>query len=232
VYLDISEVGPSRQELDNSSIAVTSVSRGCGALTIARLRDVVEVIRDVAQIAAILLGGIWAYLKFIRGRTFKSRGELRVKATLLTFDDEPAILIDTRFQNTGLSRIKLRTDIAHVTVDWLPSSRWSPTSAANWAPMRSATSDAAAAPAYPIFQDHESVEPGETITGQILVILAENAQDADDGLPLFYRARALISNDRTLAGRIAWTAEDTIPTKFVLGEPPKVGEREDRDATV
>lgn len=37
---------------------------------------------NIVTSAAIVIGGVWAYFKFVRGRTFANRGELSVSASI------------------------------------------------------------------------------------------------------------------------------------------------------
>jgi hypothetical protein len=38
--------------------------------------DISQPVQQIAQTAAIVLGGAWGYAKFVRGRTFRPRGSM------------------------------------------------------------------------------------------------------------------------------------------------------------
>lgn len=46
------------------------------------VKTAADVTSNIITSAAVLVGGIWAYFKFIKGRTFAHRAELDVSPTL------------------------------------------------------------------------------------------------------------------------------------------------------
>ena len=77
------------------------------ALALADLESWSNVGRNAVQILALLVGGGWAWLKFVRGRTFRRRGELTVEGALHAFAGESALVVRVAFKNTGLARISV-----------------------------------------------------------------------------------------------------------------------------
>src|SRR4051794_25796817 len=63
-----------------------------------------------AQILALVLGGAWAYFKFVAGRTFTERLEVSVEATPFKAGDAIALRIRTAVANTGASKVELNDD--------------------------------------------------------------------------------------------------------------------------
>lgn len=187
------------------------------------LQPFTNVARDVVQILAILLGGLWTYLKFVRGRTFRRRGELDVTGQLYTFDDEPALVVKVTFKNTGLSRIKVPEDQPpHVLVTHVETGGWRE-GAATWSPpdFTSVTPGQHKDAAPPVPPDsvrstatmltrHQWVEPGETIADEQVVV-----PPAEQGarFAVAYRIQAILSTAEGWLGRrpIFWTAYAVVP---------------------
>jgi hypothetical protein len=185
-----------------------------------------NVAHNVVQMLAIILGGTWAYLKFVRGRTFKPRGELKIDGALRIFDEDPALLVQTTFTNAGLSRILLPPNQAFLLVDWLPSGYWGP-GAVVWEPvmMPSTSREDEYAASLPddtdsvelmasVFDRDRSVEPGEVITDHQLVIIPS---DESAGFPLAFRVRAIVASRRRFMRRSspAWTTSMIVPASML-----------------
>lgn len=174
------------------------------------LEQVTNICRNVAQVSAIIIGGLWAYLKFVRGRTFRYRGELSVTAKHYTFEDEPAIWAEVRFKNAGLSRIPLAELGAQVALTWLPSGRWGHGPAV-W----SVEDNSDWAPSTAVLLEHEAVEPGEEVSDEQLIV---PSVDLEAGLPIAYRIKATITSPRRFPrrGAIKWSAFTVIPASALV----------------
>jgi hypothetical protein len=181
------------------------------------LSETAEAAADVAQVLAVLVGGTWAYVKFIRGRTFRRRGELCVTGTLMGDQANRAILVRLEFKNTGLSQIvfEKRSDKAVFVYELLPKD-WPSGSGRNidWGERedhrdKHITSSLA-------LRDHNWVEPGETITDELLIPM-----HSGDEPPLAYQvvARATVPRRRgvfwTESGPV-WTARLVLPSRLKM----------------
>ena len=118
--------------------------------------------KDLAQIVAMFVGGVWAYFKFFRGRTFRLRLELGVACQLVSQGDHRYLSAGIQLKNVGLSRVPLKDEtIGLLIYSSLPAEvgqkdalevRWS----------KSFTFVSA-------FSAHECVEGGETINETLLL---------------------------------------------------------------
>jgi len=191
------------------------------------LEQATNVARNVAQILAIILGGSWAYLKFVRGRTFRRRGELEVTGRLYSFDDEPALVVKVTFKNTGLGRIILPHDQPpHVLVTYVETGGWRE-GAVTWAPpdfmdaIPEGTKGRSHDDGPPVPEDtvrstatvltrHRWVEPGETIADEQMVVPPGETSTA---VRIAYRIEAILSTTEGWLRRrpIFWTAYAVVP---------------------
>ena len=109
------------------------------------------------QAIAIVLGGIWAYLKYGRGQPFISRAEVRIRACSLQLADRPAIRVAIEFRNVGACR----TNLTVKTLEVFGMTQASPhDTPIDWG-------DALAAA--PIYENDDWVEAGETVRDEVLV---------------------------------------------------------------
>lgn len=118
---------------------------------------------------AVIIGGIWAWLKFFRGRTFRSRIELALSAKIIMSGNSKFLKATMEMKNVGLSQVILKTDAVYLDVflidvatvrsaDRLFRARWG----------EPAT--------FEVFQDHAWVEPSEEISDELLLQLPDNEQ--------------------------------------------------------
>jgi hypothetical protein len=163
------------------------------------LKDVVDVVATVIQASAIVIGGAWAYFKFIHGRTFKNRAEVDVTARPL----DPAgelILVEVTMTNTGLRKIAIGEGSRKVVqLDRLAQGDWDPGVTIRWGedPRDALVSR-------PVFRTHDWVEPGETIREEVVLAPPE------PGPPVVaYQVRLFVA----VEGRkpVAWTANAVVP---------------------
>jgi hypothetical protein len=173
--------------------------------------DWVSAVQNAVQIAAIVIGAVWAYYKFFRGRTFHRRAEVRLDASLLAEASSRAVRAHATLVNTGTADIPLRVKAVKVLsfkrgdVDEKGRPRWA---------------DVAIAP---VFQDHGWIESQETITDDVLIPLSSD--DADEGVVAFRvtcvvyeRRRRRLSEVLHLradpGGGICWTTHTIVPSGF------------------
>jgi hypothetical protein len=129
------------------------------------------------QALAILVGGVWAYYKFVRGRTFAPRAEVRVHGKLLADGSTRGISVAASLQNPGETRLPIRAPI--VTADAVLQDGWG--APPKWKEVGFA----------PIFAEHHRIEARETITDETVIPLPDR-----DGTPdlefLAYRVECAV----------------------------------------
>ena len=70
-----------------------------------RTKDFTGVVVNVTQSLALIAGGVWAYFKFAKGRTFRDRLIPTVSGKLVSINHSWFLVVTTQLQNVGLSRI-------------------------------------------------------------------------------------------------------------------------------
>jgi hypothetical protein len=138
----------------------------------------------LVQIAAIIVGGIAAYIKWFRGRLYETRLEVSVTGSLIETSPRQLLAI-ARAKNVGLSKVSIRQEGSGLRVfSVLTCEPGSKVLSVGW--KREAT--------FPVFQEHEWIESNETIESQLLVTLPDGQSGA-------YRLELLLTS-----GKIVWKA--------------------------
>ena len=71
----------------------------------ARTRDFTEAFANVSQSLALIGGGVWAYFKFAKGRTFQDRLIPNVSGKFVAIDGSVFLIVTAQLKNVGLSGI-------------------------------------------------------------------------------------------------------------------------------
>lgn len=137
----------------------------------ADLSKIIEDWKNLATALGIFVGGLWAYIKYFRGRTFKPRLELQVSGQLINEGQVNCILATMHIKNIGLSQVKLEKKYSHVEISLYQPEAYDfmYKKTENVEKIRLAIWNEFAN--FYVFQPHGWIEPGETITDHILVTL-------------------------------------------------------------
>jgi hypothetical protein len=139
-------------------------------------------ISDLVQAAAIVIGGAWAYLKFIRGRTFRYRARLDIAVQPFTYRKDPVLRIQATMHNEGLSRIDLSLqDEKQVVIHAVLHRQWLPDINVEWEQSGSELIRTS------LFQRHTWIESGETIEDELLVPVGAASDEV-----IAYRVRGIV----------------------------------------
>ena len=151
----------------------------------------VEMVKNVCEILAILVGAAWTYLNYFRGRTYKPRLECSVDASIERLSGHSFLRTVVRVRNIGLSRVPIQqrgtalliysVDVKDRTPSFPGQVRWKEPVAA-----------------FDVFAGEKWVEPSEPIAESFLVALPHS--DA-----LAYKVTL-----KVVSGKIWWTAETIV----------------------
>lgn len=61
----------------------------------------------VVKIAAIVIGGVWTYLKFIRGRIYRPRLRLSVSGRIAMVEGQQHLVVNLTMENVGSSKVDI-----------------------------------------------------------------------------------------------------------------------------
>ena len=140
----------------------------------------------VAHIVGIGSAGAWAYYHYFRGRTYRPRLDLGVSGTMSQGQSLDSIVATVTVKNVGLSRLIVEQEGTALVVSTceIPTE---PFMRVQWT----------AQGAYPIFEKHSWIEPGEIIQNKVLVNVQPN------------QAPVLLELRVNAAG-IAWSVDEIV----------------------
>jgi hypothetical protein len=61
----------------------------------------------VVRIAAIVIGGFWTYLKFIRGRIYRPRLKPSISGRIVRGSGQPYLVVSLAVENVGSSKVEI-----------------------------------------------------------------------------------------------------------------------------
>jgi hypothetical protein len=86
-----------------------------------RTKDFTDALNHVVQSLAIIAGGIWAYFKFRKSRTFQESLIPGVVGRFAAIDDRNYLIVNTQVKNVGSSRVTFSSASALIIFEYLPS---------------------------------------------------------------------------------------------------------------
>ena len=152
---------------------------------------------------AVIVGGLWTYLNYVRGRTFRKRLELTPSGTITDQGGTLFFSGQCLAKNVGLSKIPVQqrgTGFTLYALRLVPNAGRQPHIVEDLVT------------ALPLFERHGWIEPGEAIADPFFTLLP--AFTAAQGTLLGVRVVILISNGKTV-----WSASQLI--QFQKPKPPK-----------
>jgi hypothetical protein len=81
-----------------------------------RTKDFTDAFANVTQSGALIAGGVWAYFKFAKGRTFQDRLIPTVSGKVVSIDGVNFIVATIQLRNVGLSRIAFNQEASSLVV--------------------------------------------------------------------------------------------------------------------
>jgi hypothetical protein len=127
-------------------------------------KTVVDIINTSVTALAIVVGGIWAYFKFVKGRTYRMRTQTNLSGEWRLLNGRHLLHVQITVKNIGASKVKLTQEGTGLRVKILPSS----TTMEDRGPVswrRFGT--------FEVLLEHEWIEPEETISDELLISLSE-----------------------------------------------------------
>lgn len=129
-----------------------------------KTKDVFDVLKNIATIIAFGAGALWAFFKFFKGRTFRSRLEPKVSGKLISRNGTNYLIVTAQLKNIGLSDVRIDQKGSALRV-FAYSVGPHAAKASSVEQSRLIT--------FSVFEDHGWIEPGELIEDQRLVAIPD-----------------------------------------------------------
>ncbi len=125
--------------------------------TLENAKTLSDLVTNVITSAALIVGGIWAYFRFVKERTYRPRLDVSLSGQWIQVSDRRALLVRIAVKNIGASVVTLLqrgTGVKVQTVSDAPGS-----GLVGWDGDR----------VFEVLVPHQWIEPGETVTDELLV---------------------------------------------------------------
>lgn len=134
-----------------------------GAASDARFLDdlgaVSEIVSSLITAVAVIVGAWWAYFKFIKNRTYRPRLDVTMHATCVNAGSRTMLLGRVAVKNIGNSDVELLQRGTGLRMSRLADVETPDGQSASWQSIK----------VYEVFKQHAWIEPGETISDDVLV---------------------------------------------------------------
>lgn len=144
-------------------------------LSIDDWKAVADIVSSSVTTLAVIAGGVWAYFKFVRGRTFKPRLSVDIAAQWRDHRGRDLLHVRVNVTNLGASRIWLNQYGTGMHVSF-PSDSPAEANEIAWLTIpfidshhEGEQSDNPPSRAFEIFTAHQWIEPGESISDDLLL---------------------------------------------------------------
>jgi hypothetical protein len=118
---------------------------------------------SAVRAATMCVAVVWAYFKFARGRVFRPRLEMTISASPTRHLECYQVIVRYTVKNIGLIRVNIAHAGSDVSVEVAHPVQPRVMISPDWQLQGS----------HPVLQDHRSIEPGEAIAEEIMIILPD-----------------------------------------------------------
>jgi hypothetical protein len=125
------------------------------------IKTISEIVGTVITAIAVLVGGIWAYSKFVRGRTFRPRLALESSGQWHRVDGLAILQVQISVKNIGASKVAVTQTGTGFRISQMNVEQPEPPALVQWAKVKT----------FAILENHAWIEPGETVIERPLVNL-------------------------------------------------------------
>jgi hypothetical protein len=188
--------------VSNTAAVVTLWFSHEGASTPSRLDNFktwTDAIGKIITGLAVIIGGTWAYFKFVRGRTLRPKLSIEMSGQWIKTGRKHWLHVRIKVKNIGTSKVALEQEGTWLEVSVLAESQSSPPDYANWK----------SAEKYEVLDDHAWIEPGETVSDDLMLNLGIRPA------PVRLDGRLIIR--RKILNNIEVNARRVLPEDTVIG---------------
>jgi hypothetical protein len=152
-----------------------------------QIGTIASVANEIVTSTAIIVGGVWTYFKFIKGRTFAHRAELDISASFVSNNANLYLSISVVFKNTGSSQLPLNPDMKVIRLFRMSDNSHGGIHAADWERISTVS----------ILDQHDWLEAQETVSDTLIYCLSSSDKTGHG----VFQIEALVAAPRRLITR-------------------------------
>jgi hypothetical protein len=191
----------------NTALLLAQAGGDGGTSVLDNVKTIADIVRNVATAVALIVGGIWAYFKFVKGRTYRPRLEIGLFGQWRLINGEHQLHARITVKNIGASVVTLLQPGTGLRVSLLATEQPAAPAPAVWESQR----------VFKVLVEHQWIEPGETVSDDLLLRL-----DVTDPVPTLFEAR-LVWRWSKRGGNIEVFARRVIAVESTIDEKDKAG---------
>lgn len=132
-------------------------------------KDVTGGVQSLITAAGVVLGGYWAYFKFVRGRTFVARLSIEMDGEWRRIDGMTYLHVRIRVKNIGAAKVAINQYGSGLEVGFPAAEHYLQVM---WEKVQlESGSEPFVARQFEVLKEHEWIEPGETVSDELLLHL-------------------------------------------------------------
>jgi len=155
------------------------------------LQAIFAILGDLVTIAALVVGGLWAYFKLIKNRTYRPRMDVTITGAWVEVSGVRRLHLTVSLRNIGASEVELVQEGTGLGIDAMQPSTGRHV---EWTP----------GPVVSILQSHAWIEPGETVTEDLVAPVLYDGVPVRIEVRLIWRWAGGRSNIQVVARKIIW----------------------------
>jgi hypothetical protein len=165
------------------------------------IKTVVDIVGTVVTAVAVAVGGLWAYFKFVKGRTYRPRLEVGMSGRWRQVDGTDLLHARIIVRNIGNSVVTLLQRGTGLRVSVPAADQGTAPAAVAWTVLR----------VFEILGEHEWIEPGETVSDDVLLNLG-----VPEPIPVMFESRLVWRWSGRDSGTIVVFSRQVLPVGCIL----------------
>jgi hypothetical protein len=166
------------------------------------VRSTVDIFGTTVTALAIIVGGIWAYFRFVKGRPYKPRLEVDLYGQWHDVEGKRLLRAVISVRNIGHSKVTLLQSGTGLRVSALAPEQPPPPAAAMWKSVK----------VFEVLREHQWIEPQEMVSDDLLLDPGKSELG-----PVLFEARLVWRRSRR-GGNIVVFARQVIPVDSTISD--------------
>jgi hypothetical protein len=177
--------------VDREALRAVVSATSAETTSLDNLQAIVAITGDLITAVAVIVGGVWAYFKLVKNRTYRPRIDVAIAGAWVDAGGARRLHVTTSLRNIGASMVELIQESTGLGVDGMQAGRGRHV---DWVP----------GPVVSIFESHAWIEPGETVTDDLIAPVVYVDLPVRIEVRLIWRWAGGRRNIQVVARKIIW----------------------------
>lgn len=165
------------------------------------LKTIVDIMGTLVTAGAVVVGGLWAYFRFVRDRVYRPRLEVGLFGQWRDVAGASVLHARVTVKNIGATDVELLQEGTALIVESMQVEQPATPSSVQWTPLQASA----------ILEDHQWIEPNETVSDDLFLRLGVSAPE-----PMLFRCSLRWKWGRRGGDIVIVVARKIIPVESTL----------------